>query len=137
MIDDKLENFILSSQLKDEELLGSVFRILVSQYPDETDRQHVIRAMVMIFEDKYPGAMRRHQSDIKKRQETRANEHAADYNTDMRLAFALPEGLPTRINMVFDRINQPPFLDEKMIKENGEDEWFRTNFPRYAVSEKN
>ncbi len=137
MIDEKLENFILDSQLKEEELLNSIFRILISQYPDETDRQHAIRAMVMIFEDKYPEAMRRHQSDIKKRQETRANEHAAHYDTDMRLAFALPEGLSTRINMVFDKIDQPRFLDEKMIKENGEDEWFRTNFPRYSVFEKN
>jgi hypothetical protein len=129
---DEIAEFIKTSNLKNEELLAGILTTLLREYPDETERQHMIRATIMMFEAKYKPEMRQQDDAIRFTKETRKNEHAADYATDMRLGIRIHEMLDARINMV---VKDPPFLSDEAIKMYDELNWFRKNFPRYVVPE--
>ncbi len=130
-----IDDFIKASNLKHEELFASIFRNLMTEYPDETDRQHVIRAAIMMFEDQYKPEMRRHERSMKHVKETRANEYASNDIIDMRIAFRFPDSMITRINMILINLKQPSFLSDDAIKIYDEGKWLRKNFPRYCVPE--
>jgi poly-D-alanine transfer protein DltD len=128
----EIEDFIKASLLKDEELLASIFKTLVQDYPNETLRQHTIRAVIMMFEEKYKPEMRQHEKAMKLLKETRENPEAANYGEQMRVAFRIPQSLMTRIGM---SIKEPEFLSEEAKNKLDEWEWFRKNFPRYVAPE--
>jgi len=127
----EINEYIDRTNLKNKEDLVSVFKELVVKYPEETERQHSIRGMIMLFERKYPAEMLDHKKAIKVVQEQKINEFASNDEADMRLAFRIPQSLMTRINMV---VKAPPFLTEESDKMFGEINWFRQEFPRYAVT---
>jgi len=131
-----IDAFIKSSQLKHEEIFAGVFKELVTKYPEETDRQHVIRGMIMVFEKKYPAMMNRVDYAVRQSKETRANEYASNDVIDTRILFKIPEPLMTRINMVFSQKNWPQFLSDEAVKLYDEENWFRKNFPRYCAATK-
>lgn len=126
----EVNDFITASNLKNSEDLAEIFKELVVKYPEESERQHAIRGMIMLFERKYPAEMKEHTKAIQVAKEQLSNEFGSDKDMSMRLTFRLPQGLMTRINMV---IKEPAFLSEEAAGKFDELEWFSKEFPRYFV----
>lgn len=131
-----VSNSLKNSFSKDEEFLSGIFQELQRKFPDETNRQWVIRGMTLLFESRYPEDVKLHERNMKYLRETRSNEEASSDKIDMRLAFATPQSLITRINMVFTKLKQPLFLSEEAIEKYGEDEWLKNNFKQFVVPQK-
>jgi hypothetical protein len=129
---EELQEFAEQTSLKNNELLAGIFVKIMHEYPDETDRQHLIRAAVMQFEAQYKPEMRLHDTGMKRKREMQANEFASNDDIKMRSLFMFPETLMTRINMV---LKDPSFLSDKAVKLYDEENWVRKEFPRYFVPE--
>lgn len=131
---DKVEAIIKNVLSKDRDVLVGIFKEITTKYIGETMRQHAIRAAIMKFEHDHPKVMEEFDNHMKKKRELIKNEHAADYDTDMRIEFAIPDGLETIIKQLFDKIGQTVrFLSDESEKKYKEKEWFNREFPRYKV----
>lgn len=134
---DKIDEFIKETLLRDKELLVSIFKEITTKYPDETIRQHAIRAAIMQFEAQYPKVMDEFDHAMQKKKELAKNEYASHDDIDIRAEFAIPDGLETRIKLVFDKLGQTIiFLSDEAEKEYKEKEWFYRNFKRFVVPAK-
>lgn len=134
---NNVDSFIQKTLIKDKELLIGIFKEISTKFPGETLRQHAIRAAIMQFEHLYPEVMNELDVGIKRKKELAKNEHAADYDTDLQAEFAIPDGLQTRIKLVFDKINQKErFLSKEADDNFKEKSWFAKNFPRFVIPNK-
>lgn len=140
-MESDFDKFVRSSVLKHEELLVAIFKDIVVNHPDETKRQHAIRAIVKQFETKYPEEAQRSDVLIRRARETRANQHAANYQYDLRLEFKIP----LHIGNVFSRLQkldinglgEESFMSDEAQQKYGEKDWFRKHFPRYVIPDIN
>lgn len=134
---DKVDAIIKNVLAKDQEILVNIFKEITTNYKHETKRQHAIRAAIMKFEQKFPRFMEEFDNQMKKRRELAKNEHSADYETDLRAEFAIPDGLEAIITQLFDRLGESiRFLSKEAEKEFNEQEWFAKEFPRFKVAAK-
>lgn len=130
-----LEDFVRESKFSDS-LYRDVFMELVTKYKAESPRQHLIRAVITIFKEKYPAEMRVFNKEMKKIKETRVNEYAADKQQDQRLLFKFPESLWARLSIVID---EPPLLTQSnppKLDELEEIRWLMKEFPEFAAVDK-
>lgn len=134
---DKVDEFIKASLLKDKEVLVGIFQDIVKNHPGETLRQHAIRAAIMQFERQYPKMMDEFDHAIARKKELLNNEYGSNDEIDLRVEFAIPDGLEARIKLVLEKTNQPlRFLSDEAEKAFQEKEWFHKSFPRYVVPAK-
>lgn len=134
----KLNNFVakktFSEDKVDNEIFRDIFYDLTTKYKDETPRQHLIRAIITIYEKKYPKEMAAFDKEMQRVRETRDNEYAADKKQDQRLLFKFPTSLWNRLTLL---VKDPEFLNEtkpNMTKEEKEEwSWFMQNFPEFIV----
>ncbi len=122
--------FIEKTKVSTNKTLADITKKLIKDYPQETTRQHIIRAAFMLFEEKYKPEMKQHAASMQELKETRENKFAADMENDIRVGFRIPKGLVLRIKHF---IKEPDFLSEEAEEMLSEWEWFRKNFPRYVV----
>ena len=136
----EIEAFINTTKIKSVGLYAGVLKELLSEYPNETRRQHVIRGMIKIYEAQYKPEMRRHDNKMRQLRETRANEFASDEHDLLRSTFGLPDSLVTRINVLLKPpmfpLDEPTLLSEEANQKYGEDMWFNNNFKRYVIPHK-
>lgn len=118
-------------------LLQEIFKKSVTDYKHETTRQSLIRALVGIYNQRYPEEMAEHAKVIKAKREALANEFGADDQGQRnRSVFNLPEGLYKRLEML---VKDPPFLSQSnpMTKEEMDEwSWFFSEFPQFRVADK-
>lgn len=127
-----VEEFIKKTQFSDD-TVASIFRELVANHSDETQRQHTVRAAIMMWIKKYPNELEMFERQMRKTRETRENEYAADKTQDQRHLFKFPESLWNRITMV---VKDPEFLSQSnpIVKEEEEEmAWFIREFPQFVV----
>jgi hypothetical protein len=121
----------------EDSFLREIFQDLMGKYKDESERQHVIRSIISIFEKKYRVEMREFQKIMDKKRELVANEFASDEgDQQMRDVFKFPESLWQRLTMI---IEKPEFLAQSnpMTKEESDEwAWFIKNFPQYVIPKK-
>lgn len=130
-----LEDFVQSSRFTDD-FSVEIFKELVTTYKKESPRQHLIRAVIMLWERKYPAELRYHKKAMEQRRETRANQFAANKDEDMRLLMSFPASLWNRLGLM---VKDPDFLHESSPitkEEKLEKEWVIKNFPEFVVAEK-
>jgi hypothetical protein len=128
-----LEDFLNKTQFSNE-TIASIFRELVANHPGESERQHTVRAAIMMWMRKYPNEMALFEKKMQKSRELQANDMAADMKQDQRHLFRIPESLWNRITMV---VKDPPFLTQSnpMTKEEEEEfTWFIREFPQFVVA---
>lgn len=135
-MNDKVRSFIDKSLKKESDVWLSIAKEKTKQYPNETLRQITIRTMVQYFETKFPNVMVEFDNEIKKKKELAVNEHASVKDTDMRLMFAIPDGLETRINQIFNQKGWCRFLSNESQKEFKELDWFSKEYSRFSVPAK-
>ena len=135
-----IDIFINATASKIGDLYAGILKEILSQYANETKRQHAIRGMIKLYEHQYGPEIRRHDRDMKRYKETRDNEYASNNQQQLRVTFRLPDSLATRINMILKPpvfpLDEPTFLSEEASKMYGEDIWFKDNFKRYTVPER-
>lgn len=130
----------LSEKATESNFSDSVFREiymdLISKHKHESERQHLIRAVIEIYQKKYPSEMRAFGHIMDQKRETLANDYAADKEQRQRLVFKFPESLMNRFSLLVDK---PPLLSASnpMTKEElTEWSWFIKNFPQFVVPKK-
>lgn len=120
----------------DDDILREIFIDLIGKHKHESERQHLIRAIVEIYQKKYPAEMRAFQKIMDKKREIIANDYAADKEQQQRLMFKFPESLMRRFELL---IKDPPFLSQSnpMTKEEMDEwSWFIREFPQFVVPRK-
>lgn len=130
-----LEEFVKKSQFSDD-LYRQIFSELVAKYKNETPRQHLIRAVILIWERNYPREFAWFQDEMNKVKETRTNEFAADVKADMQLTFRFPRSLFNRLKLI---VKDPEFLastNEPTKEDKEEVAWLTKNFPEFLVPKK-
>ncbi len=142
---DEVDAFIKDQKFKDDSILVSTFKKVVLKYPQESLRQHAIRAAIAFFEVKYKIEYEiKYDDQIKKRREKAKNEYAADKDQDFRLSFSLPESLIARIARLLEELKQremlpkdePDFMSDRAIEQYEENKWFAKEFKRYLIPSK-
>lgn len=137
----ELNKFIQDQRFNDQ-ILATILKNIISEYPGESLRQHAIRAMIMFFENKYRNEYEtRYDKQIKKKRELSKNKYSADAKEDIRRAFSMPETLVSRIDGLLGELigsgklpeKEPRFMSDEAIKEHDEATWFCKNFPRYVI----
>lgn len=135
-MENKVEDFIREKLSQESQILVSIFKEMIKKYPNETKRQHAIRGLIMKFDYDYPALMGEFYKELKKKRELSKNKHAADYDSEIRNMFALPDGLQTRIKQVLDRIGEKhAFLSIEEQEKTKESDWFAKEFPGFLVPE--
>ena len=135
-MNNKIISFINKSISHDKEVFVGIFNEIITNFKDETKRQHAIRAVIMKFEHDFPKLMEEFDAEIRKKKELSKNKHSADYENQIRQTFAIPDGLETRLTQVLNKIGEEyRFLSDEAQKEFKEQDWFRKNFKRYSVPE--
>ena len=129
---ETVESFIKNALEKDRAILNAIFEDLKKNYSHESKRQHVVRAVVAKFEHDFPKVMSEFDSEIKKKKELANNKYSSSNDTDLRQVFAIPDGMLTRINQLFDKIGEK----ESFLHSDLEQAWMAKNYPRYLVPEK-
>ena len=127
-----LEEFVSTTHFSDD-IDKQVFRELVTKYKKETPRQALIRAIIAMWERKYPLEAHAHQRTIEHGKETRINKFAANKEQDQRLLFRFPQSLWNRLTLL---VKDPDFLyqsDPITKGEKKELEWVIKNFPQYLI----
>ena len=117
-------------------ILREVYMDLISKHKNESERQHLIRAVIGIYQKKYPSEMRAFGRIMDEKRETLKNDYAADKEQRQRLVFKFPESLMKRFTMLVD---EPPLLSASnpMTKEElTEWTWFIKEFPQFVVPKK-
>ncbi len=130
-----LKEFIKGSEWSDP-LYRDIFLELATKYKAESPRQHLIRAIISIYIEKYPAEMRKFNSEMKKIKETRSNEFSANKKEDQRLLFKFPESLWARLTLV---VTDPPFLQQSNPPKKEELEeirWIMKEFSEFAMADK-
>ncbi len=107
-----------------------IFEELATKYKTESPRQHTVRAVIMMFEKKYPAEMRAFKRQIEQVRETRVNKYAADDKSQLQFVLSFPESLYSRIDLA---TIDPSFLQGETEQE--ELEWMIKNFPEFVVPE--
>ena len=128
-----LEDFLKKTQFSDD-TVASIFRELIHNHPGESERQHTVRAAIMMWMRKYPNEMAMFERKMKKTRELQANEFSSDEKQDQRHVFKIPESLWNRIGMV---VKEPAFLTQSnpMTKQEEEEfTWFIKEFPQFVVA---
>lgn len=130
----------LSESKTEPQFSDSVFREiymeLISKYRHESERQHLIRAIIEIYQKKYPAEMKAFGREMDKKRELIANDYAADMKQKQRQVFKFPESLWQRLTRL---VEDPPLLSESnpMTKEElAEWTWFIKEFPQFVVPKK-
>lgn len=136
----KKDNSLIDKNQTEPQFSDSVFREvymnLIEKHKEESPRQRLIRAIVEIYQRKYPSEMKAFEKIMDAKRETMANEFAADKEQRQRLVFKFPESLMKRFNML---VENPPILSQSnpMTKEEiAEWTWFMKNFPQFVVPRK-
>lgn len=135
MTKKSLKEFAQESEFSTE-LFREIFLELISKHKNESERQHLIRAIIEIFERKYKREMEEFTKIMDKKRELIANDYAADTEQRQRLVFKFPESLMNRFNML---VQDPPFLSQSnpMTKEEMDEwSWVIKNFPEFVVAKK-
>lgn len=141
---DQLNKFIESQKI-DDSILVSILKRLILEYPNETLRQHAIRATILFFEEKYKDEYENiYNYKIKKKRELSKNEFTANKENDIRLTFSVPGTLLARIESLLNKLrelgklpkDEPHFMSNESIKLYQEDQWFKNNFQKYVIPEK-
>ena len=136
----EIGRYFENTSLQYNEILSSIFRELITKYKDETKRQHLIRAAVMLFEKQYPEELERNNKIIKQKRQTRDNEHAANYEQEIRLTFCVPQHIGTLFlsvgQLLKDKTLKLALLSDEAQELYGEQDWFAREFPQYLVPEK-
>lgn len=117
-------------------IFREVFSSLVSKYRHESERQHLIRAIIEIYQKKYPAEMRAFGRIMDRKRELIVNDYAADKEQRQRLVFKFPESLMRRFEML---VTDPSILSQSnpMTKEElNEWTWFMKEFPIFVVPKK-
>jgi len=117
-------------------IFREVFSSLISRHRHESERQHLIRAIIEIYQKKYPAEMRVFEQIMTQKRELAANEYAADKEQRQRLVFKFPESLMRRFEML---VTDPSILSQSnpMTKEElAEWTWFMKAFPQFVVPRK-
>jgi hypothetical protein len=121
-----LEDFLGGTKISSP-LYREIIKTIVTKFKHESERQHKIRAMTMMYEKKYLTEMSLHAEAMQEVREKQSNRFAAEKEQDQRILLKIPETLWSRLDMV---VFDPPFL-----KEDEEKDWFMKNFPRYVIPE--
>lgn len=132
---NSLQNNKTESKFSDS-VFRDIYHKLITKHKDETERQHLIRAIILIYKAKYPAEIREFAKIMDKKRELITNEYASDNEQGQRLLFRFPESLMHRLTML---VENPPFLSQSnpMTKEEeNEWTWFMDSFPEFTVPKK-
>jgi metal-responsive CopG/Arc/MetJ family transcriptional regulator len=135
MTKKSLKEFAQESKFSND-IFREVFLELISKYKHESERQHLIRAIIAIYEKKYRREMQEFAKIMDKKRELIANDFAADKEQRQRLVFKFPETLMNRFNLL---VKDPAFLSQSnpMTKEEMDEwSWVIKNFPQFVVAKK-
>jgi len=126
---DKEKNMSLDEFLKSQTFTDTVykqiFKELVTKYKNENERQHLIRAVILLFERKDPNGMKKFKEMMGKTRELQTNKFASDKKQDQRHLLRLPEELWKRLKLVVE--------DPEFLKEDKEVDWVVKNFPEFVI----
>src|SRR3990167_4556919 len=115
----------VSQQNFSSEIYREIAQTLLMKYKDETARQHLVRALIMIFEKRYPGEVEKHEEAVEQARELQMDKKFASNDQGQRHLFRFPRELWTRLSSL---VSDPPFLDtpEEMA-------WAAKAFPQYLI----
>ncbi len=133
---DKVKEYMDKTLKEESDIWLGIAKEKAERYPNESVRQIVVRTIIEHFETEYPIVMEELDNEIKKKRELSKNEHSSNDDIDIQRVSAMPDGLLTRINRIFQQRGWYRFMSDEAQKEYRELDWFIKEFPRFVIPDK-